>query len=362
MIDRFHTVKILLPIAAMLLLTGCQSGPWAKPQEPVDPALPMTMLRDELVDYLNQQSGNLHSWQSSQVRMKVRMPRMVPVTLTGSMACESPNHFRLNTDNTLMHADLGANAERCWVYIKPGADGVISWRHEDAHLLEQLPTGVPYIDPDWLMEVLGVTPLERERFVIGAGPLPNSRELWLASSERTPTGRVLRRVIKVDTVRGVICEHAVYNEDDRVVVRAELSDHQPFNSHLIPRKVVLSFPSMDTELTLTFSRIETNPQIASNMWQVPSVAGAGNIDVGELVAGYEEERRRRDQNSAGRDSGSQDDEVRTAATLPEPDWDTPSMEPDWDSPRQDSRKIDNVRTVGDKNRSGGRAGWFPRLW
>ena len=351
----------LIPLLTVLLIgAGCQSVPWARPAPPADPALPMSMSRNELVSYLNEQSGNLQAWQSRQVRMKVRMPDLpTAVTLKGSLACESPNHFHLTASNTFAHADLGANSERCWVYVKPGADGVVSWRHEDAALLEQLPTGIPYIDPDWLMEVLGVTPLETERFVISEGPGPNSRDLWLVASERTPAGRVLRRVIKVDTMRGVIREHAVYNDQDRVVVRASLSDHQPFNGHLIPRKVVLDFPSMDAELTLTFAKIETNPQIATSMWRVPSVPGADNIDVGQLVAAAQRQHREHRPSPQESLRSQSQAEERYASRLPEPDWDTPEEEPDWDTPTP----TDSVQPIGyQPSATKNRRGWFRPWW
>lgn len=266
MIDYFF--RILPAVVLLTMSSGCQL-PWQKEQARyVDPALPMTLNTSELVDYLNRQNQGLESWRCTTTRMEVRLPNALPVRLKGNIACQAPRHFRLTADNVIARADLGSNDKRCWFYSRPGEPAVMTWKHEDSAMIQQVPSGVPYIDPNWLMLVLGVKPLDVSDYEVSKG-LSAGRELWLSAIEEGPSGRPLRRVIKVDTVRGVIREHSVYDSEANPLVRAHLSRHQSFNGHLIPRLVKLQFPQMDSEITLTFEDIETNPRLSEGLWRLP---------------------------------------------------------------------------------------------
>ncbi|MEZ6061673.1 MAG: hypothetical protein R3C19_15100 [Planctomycetaceae bacterium] len=270
-----------LAICLLLLLTvcGCQLNRWWRKSEvvPADPALPMTLSRDELVEYINSQVVGMDSWRSTRTKMTVRMPGMPSQRLSGSIACQAPRYFHLVADNVIAHADLGSNSERCWVYVQPGESAVLTWQHEDTALLQQVPTGVPYIDPSWLMLVLGVTPLEPEDYFLSEEA---SRVLCLNANERSPEGRSLRRVIRVDTVKGVVKEHAVYDDHANLLVRAQLSDHRPFQGRVIPTAVTLDFPQMNSEISLTFEQIETNPTLPAAIWEVPSGKAMEVVDLG----------------------------------------------------------------------------------
>ena len=292
---RFSSVKRLLPratrgyvfskiaLALICLLSGigCQL-PWQKEEARyVDPALPMSLNSHELVDYLNGQNQGLEGWRCTSTRMHVRLPNGMGQRLKGAIACQAPRYFRLTASNVIANADLGSNDRRCWVYVKPGESAVMTWRHEDTPLLQQIPTGVPYIDPNWLMLVLGVTPLDPAEYEIRSGPVARP-ELWLTAIEQSPSGRPLRRVIKVDTIRGVIREHALYDSEANPLVRAQLSQHQSYNGKLIPRSVKLSFPQMDSEISLSFDGIETNPHLPESLWRLPD-QNLKVVDLGEVI-------------------------------------------------------------------------------
>ena len=84
---------------------------------------------------------------------------------------------------------------------------------------------MPYIDPNWLMVVLGIKPLDAADYTVSAGPA-GSHQVWLTAVEPGPHGRPLRRVIKVDTLQGMIQEHAVYDSAAHPIVKAILKDHR----------------------------------------------------------------------------------------------------------------------------------------
>ena len=259
---------------------GCQSA-WRQEVEYVDPVLSPNMGCRDLVQHLNNQHHGLEAWRSTSTVMWVRLPNGVRQRLEGVIACQAPQYFRLTAENLIADADLGSNASRCWMYVHPGESAVLTWKHEDTTLLQQIPTGMPYIDPNWLMLVLVVKPLDSNDYEISEGP-QGTQELWLTAIEDSPTGRPLRRVIKVDRVRGFIREHAVYDSEAHPIVRAQLSEHKQHNGHRIPTKVKLEFPQMDSEISLTFRTIETNPHLSDDLWKLPD-HNMLVVDLGKVV-------------------------------------------------------------------------------
>jgi hypothetical protein len=262
---------------------GCQSPLHRQEPHYSDPALPMSLNRTELIDYLNSQNQGLQGWRCTSTSLQVRMPNGLTQRLTGNTACQAPQYFRLTAHNVIATTDIGSNASRCWFYARPGDPAVITWRHEDTSLLSRIPSGIPYIDPNWLMLVLGVKPLNEGDYELSKAPA-GTPELWLTAIEDNPNGGPMRRVIKVDTIRGVIREHALYDSEANPLVRAELSQHRSCGGVIIPNRVKLLFPQLDWELLLRFDGVETNPHLPDELWRVPE-HNMQVVDLGEVIRG-----------------------------------------------------------------------------
>ncbi len=274
--------KCIAHALALMLISGCNLLPQMQQTRHVNPVLPMSMTCIDLTDHLNRQISGLHQWRSIDTTVSVRLPGGMPHRLSGNIACQAPNFFRLSASSVIAHADLGANTERCWFYVQPGDGNLLTWKHEDAPLMQEFVKGVPRIDPDWLMEVLGVVPLDPEKFELSTGPA-GAPELWLTSVTDDYRGNSLRRVIKVDTISGLIREHVIYDHERKPLVRATLKDHKSFQGHLLPQTVRLEFPEMDTELGLRFDKIETNCQLPGDLWAIPVRQNVQVVDVGEVL-------------------------------------------------------------------------------
>jgi len=340
-------VCLIFNLVCVLLTIGCRS-PVQQQQSVrrVDPVLSMAVGRTELVNHLNRQNQGLNGWRCMSTKLHVSLPGMPTQRLNGYIACQSPKYFRLTADNLIAKADLGSNNAQCWVYVKPGESAVMTWKHEDTQLLQQVPTGVPYIDPNWLMLVLGISPLDPNDYELSRAPT-GKPELWLTAIEQSPNGRSLRRVIKVDAMNGVVREHAVYDSEANALVRAQLGKHQRLDGHLIPTSVKLMFPQMESELELTFNGIETNPQLPDHLWHLPD-NNVQVVDLGEMIRHrmlVQQPRSQRppapaaptlrarlqppvfhkpERTAFGAETNSMTDAALVpAANVEEPDWDTP---------------------------------------
>lgn len=359
MIDRVS--YILLAVAFLTNAGGCQFTWRNQEARYVDPVLRSDMNRQQLVGYLNGQTQGLEGWQCNSTVMSVRLPNGLRGRLEGVIACQSPRYFRLTAESFYADADLGSNASRCWMYVRPGDPAVLTWKHEDTALLQQMPTGMPYIDPNWLMLVLGIKPLNADDYELSGGP-SGTQEYWLTAVENSPHGRPLRRVIKVDRVRGVVREHAVYDSEAHPIVRATLKQHRSCDGHVIPTNVKLEFPQMDSEITLTFRSIETNPHLPDELWHVPDrniqVVDLGNVirqrmgsqyyhdsDSAQITAESPSARLQPPEFDATRTAFGSPDAMFDGSDTPVPDFDEPGIgpgvsPPDWDQPISFSRNQD----------------------
>ena len=277
-----YSTNSLIALLLLVVISGCNILGGQQKTKYVEPKLPAAMSCQDLIDHLNRQSHGLHAWRCTDTLLTARMPNGIPLRLSANIACAAPNQFRLRASNLVADVDLGANKERCWFYAKPGQGQVMTWRHEDSELLQHVAIGVPRIDPDWLMVVLGVMPLQASDFDVSSGPA-GSTELWLTSITDDFNGRPLRRVIKVDTISGRVREHVIYDHERSPLIRATLKDHRTIQGYLIPRTVRLEFPAMDTELTLKFGKIETNCAMADALWCLPNHRNVQVVDLGNAI-------------------------------------------------------------------------------
>lgn len=276
------STRIIFLLILQATLVGCLTGGSKTTVVPhVDPVLSNTLSCEELVDYLNAKNQGLHGWRCMTTQVYVSMPGLpLPQKLSGALSCSAPSSFRLTADNFVAMADVGSNDELCWSYFKPGEPVVMTWHHEDSHLLEYIPGNFPRLDPAWLMVILGIQPLDAKDFKIQKPPA-GSRELWLVSIEESASGQPLRRVIKVDTVRGFAREHSLIDHNGEHLLRAQLSNHRTCGGHVIPHTVKISFPPQKTELTLNFKGIEPNFRVADGLWAPP--VGVAHVDMGDYV-------------------------------------------------------------------------------
>lgn len=270
---------LLLTLAA----TGCNMFQRGKEVKTVRPVLSTEMTREELVDYLNSQSDGLRSWRCNDTVVVANLPKLPDQRLKGTFHCSWPNNFRLDASNLIgIQANLGSNDDICWAYLQPGEPVVLTWKHEDAYLLQYLPDGIPRLEPEWLLTILGIQPLDAERYQLTRAP-EGSRELWLAAIENAPDGTSLRRVIKVDTVSGYAREHALYDRNGNFVLRAQLKEHKPCGRYRLPHAVVIDFPANKTRLTLRFSGIQTDCEMNEALWQPPHSNQIQYMDVGSMI-------------------------------------------------------------------------------
>lgn len=271
-------------LLAALLLTGagCQHAGWRLPwpkrrPEPPPCTFNEAATKQEIVAHVNRfiapenETAPLSSWRATQ--MKVTMSGAPP--LGGTIDVQAPSRLRIRAEvplTSLEMADFGSNDHEVWFWGK-NAPSVMTISHDDLpSALQQMQ--IPF-EPEWLMEVLGVVPLNVDDYELQR---PSSDCGWvdLVARRESPTGEQVLRVVRVDTCHGHIVQHLVKRLDGELIASATLGNYGPDASgrYELPHVVELEWPLAQASLRLELGTIHANPApLAETAWAVPHKAG-----------------------------------------------------------------------------------------
>ncbi len=188
---------------------------------------------------------------------------------------ERPRNFRLTAGILGMdeEADFGSNNDWFWFWVKRGnANGQPSYvyqaRHEDvpnSQMLSQIP-----FQPDWLMEALGVVPIDAQHVTLQ--PEPSGQIVNLISERLSPSGQTVKKVIRVDLRRGVVLSQSLHDMDGMLIARARLDRHvlDKTSGIVMPHLIALEWPQAQLQINLEIGQIDVNPTtIPPRNWEVP---------------------------------------------------------------------------------------------
>lgn len=276
-------MRVLLPLLSMSLI-GCLPG-WVTSKTPLARSqpcvLPVNVDKQQLVAHLNQNRDRLRSWRSTDV--SIQAAGAGPMRLGASLAVERPRHFRLIAQSLRgVEADLGSNADRFWYWMRADETPYIfTAAHDDGDLVRQQ-LEIPF-QPEWLMEALGVVRLQAEDFELQRHGLGDQR-VSLVSTRASSSGAPMYREMIVDTCRGWVVEHGLYDADRQPLARAVLSDYAVHDGVTMPHRVELTFPRNGQALILRIGDVEVNPeQVPSAMWEFPSIPDHRPLDIGQQI-------------------------------------------------------------------------------
>jgi hypothetical protein len=347
---RLRSVVLLWAVSlANLAACGCAST-FSFGRNDFGPSLSKDAGVAQVVGRVNTNIERLQSWRSSDVQIS---GSRLPVRLAGQIAVERPRSFRLlATALGMEEADFGSNAEWFWFWVKRNEPNyVFQARHADLEH-SQLFSEIPF-QPDWLMEALGVVPLDAQSMTLHADP-----NQWPAAnliSERlSPSGQVVKRVIRVDMRRGVVLGHSLHDVNGNLIAKATLSDHKVDSASgiALPHTILLEWPGASLSIKLSIGRIDVNPtSIPARVWAVPNKPGYLAFDLGARLP---KRRRHTDRNrdslptesQAGRTwpseaPGRSSRDVNGGRVAPEPDAS------DWSTPLQSAREAPGAAHIGD---------------
>ncbi len=260
--------------AGLLLLmtaTGCAfQGQFTNTE--FGPPVPVNASVEDVVGRINANIERLSAWRSNDVCIS---GQSLPVHLTGTIAVERPRNFRLTAGILGMdeEADFGSNTEWFWFWVKRASmNGQPSYVYQAKH--EDVPTSqhlwqIPF-QPDWLMEALGVVPIDAQH--MSARVDQHTQVMSLISERLSPSGQPIKKVISVDLRHGLVLRHSLHDMNGNLIASARLEKHLPDRASgvVMPHQITLDWPQANLNIKLEIDQIDVNPRtIPPRNWQVP---------------------------------------------------------------------------------------------
>lgn len=294
---RKHLAPVALAAAVALSGCGCQTwSRWRNPDpfgEKAPSRYSQELTKDQLVEHLNRNilaAGEVPAWRCD--RVKVQMTG-IPAPLPATLAVRAPHSLRMRVANPLTGndaLDIGSNDERFWMWMREGqAPPVMTVRHDEFELVAQSSSMPIPVHPGWLMEVLGVIPLDPEEYTL-VRPSGNQPYVDLVAERTAPDGERVQRIVRVNPRHGIIVEHRLQKLNGELLGKASLSRHfqDSATKIVMPRVIVVDAPieGRAMTLTMTFDAPEVNPPSLvadDHLWVIPEIPGSQRIDMADLL-------------------------------------------------------------------------------
>ncbi len=293
---KFYRRFLMTGVALSLGVTGCQFFRSAPPPAKTD-ALVKSDSDDKpstakLVGYLNREAEKIQSVRSRNVSFTVS-PQGDNYSLDAKLICEKPRRFSLVGRSALgTEVIAGSNDERFWFWIKRDPSNALFYcSYDDFDKGVDLP--FPF-QPEWVLEVLGMAPLSSpDKYTLEEDTVGKEKVLRL-SEQITFQGQPAKKVISMyrDNATGnapQVFERAIYDKSGKVITIAKIKEVHRVRSNargdypttiIVPKYIVLDYPSFDTKLTLIIGDPQVNTATDPTDFTMPKV-GAKTVDLGK---------------------------------------------------------------------------------
>lgn len=279
----------LLCTAALALLTAsaCQSIN-IRPREWGRAPSFANLAKDDVVAIVNRniaptgQQPALTSWRCMQAKFQMAP---IPVAADGTIIVEAPHSFRMRVSHPIgggEELDVGSNNDEFWIWQKEmNPPAVLTAHHEDMDMALQH-FKIPF-QPDWIMEVLGVIPIDGSQYELRT--VPGSRHVELITDSRGANGEPLVKIIQVDPRRSWVIGHELRGTGNKLVASAKFQGHraEPPSGVILPREIYIDWPDAELNLKISLKHVEVNPPQTPGAWQLPHKPGFQKLDMGDYA-------------------------------------------------------------------------------
>jgi hypothetical protein len=274
---------------------------------------------EQLVGYLNIQAGRLQNVSYGEVTVSAKegdgirgaLKEMAYPNLRGNLSASQPRNFRMVAKGGLVDVkvDLGSNPDQFWVYFtapQMPATYVFASHSDFEAGKAKVPGNMP-VDPDWIMQALGMTTFQPgPQYVATADE--RARTYTLSWDTTTPNRVPIRKEIifnadDADAGRGQpqVKRHVVRDAKGKVLAYAEVkaaktvpaggSDPQSGRPYVVqyPTELLLRWEEQKFEMTLKLDAGRINaqmtPQDTRRLFDLPNIPGANPVNLAEARFG-----------------------------------------------------------------------------
>jgi len=312
-------LRFLLAACLLTSNTGCKSlremfgikPPSPNPQTGVV----QKVSAEQLVGYLNIQAGRLHSVSYGEVTVSAKegdgirgaIKEMAYPNLRGNLSASQPRNFRMVAKGGLVDVkvDLGSNPEQFWVYFTaPQTQPMYVFAsHTDFESGKvKIPGNMP-VDPDWIMQALGMTTFPTSLPYTSTMD-ERTRTYTLSWPTTTPNGVPIKKEIvfaaddaEASHNQAQVKKHLIRDMKGKVLAFAEIksaktvptggTDPQSGRPYVVqyPTELLLRWEEQKFEMLMKLDAGRVNgqmtPQDNKRLFDLPNIPGANPVNLAE---------------------------------------------------------------------------------
>ncbi len=273
----FRPSLFFLLLVCLFSAAGCRST-IRQYTDSLPRVLPPSPTLEQVIQVVNNNSAQIRSF--SAPRATLSGPGFP--TLRAFVAFERPLRLRLRAETSLTgpELDLGSNDELFWFWVRRNVPPTLFYcRHaEFSQCASRL--ALP-IEPQWLIEAMGITEFDLRLPHQGPFPLPGDR-LEIRTLRETPQGTQTKLTV-IDAIRGCVLAQQVRDCQGQPLATAQAGEHRrdPLSGLILPSVVTVESPSAQLSLRLDLGPIEINRPLPSidTLWVVPQMEGTTAVDL-----------------------------------------------------------------------------------
>jgi len=277
--EGYRTVQRLLVVVGLFSLSGPGCA-WLRARQPAPlrAQLPPSPTLEQVIRVVNHNSSQIHSFTTDEAVLSVSGTP----SLRTNIAFERPRRLRLRagTGLTGTELDLGSNDSLFWVWVM--RQPPLYYCRHDQFAASPARKMLP-IEPEWLIEALGVTQFDPALVHQGPTVHPDGR-LEVRTVRQTADGPATKRTI-VDGTTGVVLEQSVYDAQGNLVAHARASRHRrdPMSGLIMPRVVEIDCPRVQFSMRLDLGNVRINPAegVPAELWAMPSFPDTPMVDLAD---------------------------------------------------------------------------------
>lgn len=252
------------------------STPDARGSEPTVP---------NIVNILNERTTLVRGWRATQSKITHQGPDGRSNTIEAMIHVEAPRNFSL-VGRSLRgsEVELGSNDERFWFWVRDNEpDVILTARHEDLAIAQKR-FPLPF-QPEWLVEVLGVVPIDEGSVRVEDAPSSPTGQprIFVVSDRVNAQGQPVTKAMLVDTSHALVLQHELISAARVPIARAELHHYtpEPKTKVPLPGLIKLDWPAAKTKLDIKVGSMDINPAFPPKTWVLPERPNCPLVDLGD---------------------------------------------------------------------------------
>ena len=276
--EGYRTVLRLLVVVGLFSLSGPGCAWLRAPQPPpLRAQLPPSPTLDQVIQVVNNNSSQIHAFTTDEAVLSVSGTP----SLRTNIAFERPRRLRLRAGTGLTGAelDVGSNDSLFWMWVM--RQPPLYYCRHDQFAASPARRMLP-IEPDWLIEALGITQFDPALVHQGPTLHPGGR-LEVQTVRQTADGPATKRTI-VDGTTGLVLEQSLYDAQGSLVAQARASRHRrdPMSGLIMPRVVEIDCPRAQFSMRIDLGNVRINPPegIPAELWGMPTFPDTPMVDLG----------------------------------------------------------------------------------